>query len=580
LQYLPDADSVSLDLAGAGRVSLVTAPPAPARAKMDLLFNIGGDGLMTVEYMEELYDAGTVRRLAGAYLALLAAAAAAPYTPAADVDLATPEDAKLLASFVPGTMHPEYLSAPLTVHGFEEVAAAHPDRVALEFEGQPMTYSELNARANRLAHQLVERGVCHDVVLGIMLERSFELIIAILATLKAGGGYLPLDPAYPDDRLSIYTEDAAVALMLTSSDLSPRAKALLAAGGRESTPTLLVEADAAGADPGNLPRSRAQPDGACYAIFTSGSTGRPKGAQLLHGGLRDLTLWLVDYFQCGPEDVVLLTNTISFDAHVLQVFPPLVVGAKLVIASPRGHLDPDYMADLICSSAATGLIFTVPTLMREWVACLGDRRPEAMRMWGIGGENVSLADVALMQKTFPNIRGPVNSYGPTEVTALTVNHTFEPGANVHVLGRPDYNVHAYVVDAKLRPVPVGVPGELLLSGPRLGRGYIGRPDITAEKFIQNPCYRQYIDTVPPALQPHFRLAYRTGDLVRWRPDGYIDFLGRIDRQVKVNGVRIELGEVEITMGSFAGKANKPRTHMHSACCPQWARLPCFLQGVM
>jgi non-ribosomal peptide synthetase component F len=243
LQYLPDADSLSLEMAGAGRVSLVTAPPAPAKAKMDLLFNIGGDGLMRVEYMEELYDASMVRRLAGAYLALLAAAAATPYTPAADVDLATPEDAQLLASFVPGDMHPEYLSAPLAVHMIEDVAAAHPDRVALEYEGKPMTYGEvmgtgadllastwgegeqmasgqtsalwpprqgllrllqvlhlpeqlapcplpacpsvqLNALANRLAHQLVDRGICHNVVVGIMLERSFELIIAILATLK------------------------------------------------------------------------------------------------------------------------------------------------------------------------------------------------------------------------------------------------------------------------------------------------------------------------------------------------------------------------------------------------------------
>ncbi|KAI3432787.1 hypothetical protein D9Q98_010372 [Chlorella vulgaris] len=556
LQYLPDADSVGLELTGAGKVSLVTSPPAPAKAKMDLLFNVGGDGLLTIEYMTELYDAAMVRRLAGAYLALLSAAASAPYTPAIEVELATPDDERLLAAFVPGEMHPEYLSAPFTIHQFEDVAAAHPGRVALEFEGREMTYGELNTQANLLAHKLVQRGIQNDVLLGVMMMRSFELVISILATLKAGGGYLPLDPAYPDDRLAIYTEDADVSVMLVSSDLAPRAAALLAAAGKASTPVLLVDqevaAAASAADPGNLERSRVQAEGACYSIFTSGSTGRPKGAQLLNGGLRDLICWLISYFQCGIDDVVLMTNTVSFDAHVLQLYPPLVVGAKLVLASPKGHLDPDYMADLICSTAATGLIFTVPTLMREWVASLGDRRPPSVRMWGIGGENVSLADVALMQKVFPNIRGPMNSYGPTEVTAVTVQHTFEQGATTHVLGKPDHNVHAYVVDAKMRPVPVGVPGELLLSGPRLGRGYIGRPDLTAEKFIQNPCYRQFIHTVPPELQPHYRLAYRTGDLVRWRPDGYIDFMGRIDRQVKINGVRLELGEVEITLSSFEG----------------------------
>ena len=250
----------------------------------------------------------------------------------------------------------------------------------------------------------------------------------------------------------------------------------------------------------------------------------------------------------------MFSNTISFDAHVLQVFPPLTVGASLVIAKPEGHFDPPYMVDLLLEQSITGFMFTVPTLAREYVAELKQRSNpiySPMRAWGVGGESVPADVVRQMHDVFPNLN-PINTYGPTEVTAVAVHYTFHRGFESVVIGKPDANLHCYIVDSSLRAVPVGVPGELLLSGPRLALGYAGRPDLTEEKFVPNPCLDLVSGRVNPALAPYYKLAYRTGDLVRWRNDGTIDFLGRIDRQVKITGVRIELGEVESALEGAEG----------------------------
>ena len=226
-----------------------------------------------------------------------------------------------------------------------------------------------------------------------------------------------------------------------------------------------------------------------------------------------------------------------------------------MIAKPSGHLDAGYIVELMMQHSVTGFICTVPTLTREYVAELERRGHvpyEPMRSWGIGGESAPADVVHQMQAAFPNLLGPVNMYGPTEATAVTVQHIFSKDFEHVVIGRPDGNTHAYIVDSQLRSVPVGVPGELLLSGPRLALGYANRPDLTAAAFISNPCKELVIERVDPALASYYELAYRTGDLVRWRSDGTIDFLGRIDRQVKITGVRIELGEVEAAIDAVEG----------------------------
>jgi amino acid adenylation domain-containing protein len=543
-QYIPDAESVSVTFEGVEKVDLCLTPPALNMAKLDLLISLNGTGDLNIEYMDALYDVDTIERIGRCFVSVLSTVVADPSVRVSDISLVTDEDLRLVKSFATGCIEQSYFSSPYPVHMFEDAALKHPDRVALECEGATMTYGRLNTLANILAAKLASKGIQHNSCVGIMLHRSFELIICMLAVLKTGAGYLTLDPDYPDERLAIYAEDSRVDILLASDEVKLRAKSLY--NGEIVTVDKSFTEQTTERSVPNLPRDLVQFDGACYAIFTSGSTGRPKGAQLLHGGLRDLILWMLDYWGCTETDKVAMTNTISFDAHVLQVYPPLCVGGTLAIAKPGGHLDAEYLANFLVEKKITGILFSVPTLSREWAKALPSPCP-SLRMHSLGGEVVTKEDMYLMRSAFPNIEGPHNAYGPTEVTALTVCWKMIDGHEGPLpLGRPNTNVQAYVVDSKLRPVPVGVPGELLLSGPRLGRGYIGREDLTNAAFIPNPCF-EFIDVLPTLMRDYYRRAYRTGDLVRWLPDGNIEYLGRIDRQVKVNGVRIELGEVEETL---------------------------------
>ena len=292
-------------------------------------------------------------------------------------------------------------------------------------------------------------------------------------------------------------------------------------------------------------------------------------------------------FSAGPKDVVIFNNTVNFDAHVIQVLPPLSTGASIVIVKPKGHLDAGHIVDLVLEHTVTSFVVTVPTLAREYMAEFKSRnlpQYKPMRAWALGGDAMPAELVHQMQEVscntsikcwlsvftnlsqqletfslsfllslqfFPNLIS-INCYGPTEVTVVTVEHLVPKGFETVVIGRPDANVLAVVVDSALQPLPVGVPGELLLSGPRLAMGYVGRPDLTEEKFIPNPCLDLVAGKLHPALAPYYKKAYRTGDLVRWRSDGTMDFLGRIDRQVKITGVRIELGEVESALEGAPG----------------------------
>lgn len=236
------------------------------------------------------------------------------------------------------------------------------------------------------------------------------------------------------------------------------------------------------------------------------------------------------------------------------MLPILYTGASLVVVRPKGHLDACHVVDLVLAHTVTSFVVSVPTMAREYMAEFKRRKLaqyKPMRAWALGGDAVPVDLVHQMQEFFPNLV-PINAYGPTEVSVVAVEHVFPRGFNTVVIGRPDANVLAMVVDSALQPLPVGVPGELLLSGPRLAMGYVGRPDLTEEKFISNPCLDLVLGKLHPALAPYYKRAYRTGDLVRWRSDGTIDFLGRIDRQVKITGVRIELGEVESALAGAPG----------------------------
>ena len=407
---------------------------------------------------------------------------------------------------------------------------------------------QVNAKANQLAHYLVEQlGVQQEVIVGVMIERSFDLIISILAILKAGGGYLSLDPGYPTERLATYAEEADTKIILTQKHLMEDAQKLV--DGRAVTVLAVDDLNLSEQKTSNPPSDRCSADAISLILFTSGSTGKPKGVQHAHYHLRDLLFGYRDFYKITKDDVIMLTNTICFDVHVLQIFS-IIFGCKLVLVDPQGHTDGELITSLWWKHKVTGMIFTVPFLANEYLNKLNDQYPY-MRMWGMGGDAVPLDIVYRMQRVFPNIQGPLNSYGPTEGNVIT-QYRFPANPTASVIGRPDDNVHVYVMNKKMKLAQVGVPGELLFSGPRMAMGYYKNPETTAEKFIDNPCFDVIKDEIPSSMLKYYRKAYRTGDLVRWRPDGNLDYLGRIDRQTKVNGVRLELGEVETVMKTMQG----------------------------
>ncbi|MEU7510389.1 amino acid adenylation domain-containing protein, partial [Streptomyces lavendulae] len=359
------------------------------------------------------------------------------------------------------------------------------------------TYAELNTRANRLAHHLVDQGIGPDTVVAVSLHRSLDMVVALLAVLKAGGAYLPVDPDHPRDRVRHMLEDAGAGLVLDADALARLD---------------LTQRPDHDVDLGN----RLTPDHLAYVIYTSGSTGRPKGVAIPHGGIVNRLAWMQGEYGLTPEDRVLQKTPFTFDVSVWEFFWPLLEGATLVVARPDGHKDPLYLARLIRSEGVTTAHF-VPSMLQVFL-----HEPEASRCSSL--RHVMCSGEALprdLQDEFLNVLDGVplhNLYGPTEVSVDVTSWECraEPGATSVPIGRPIWNTGALVLDEGLRPVPTGVPGELYLSGAGLARGYLNRSALTAERFVP-----------APFGAPGERM-YRTGDIARLRPDGVLEYLGRTD----------------------------------------------------
>jgi amino acid adenylation domain-containing protein len=421
---------------------------------------------------------------------------------------------------------------------FEAQAARTPDVVAVRFEEESLTYRELNARANRLAHYLRRRGVGPEVRVGICLERSLEMVVGILAVLKAGGAYVPLDPGYPAERLSYVLDDSAVPLVLV------QAAGRGAVPAREGVEVLAVDAlaERLAAEPAENPAGGAGPDSLAYVIYTSGSTGRPKGVMNQHGGVVNRLWWMQAEYGIGAADVVLQKTPFSFDVSVWEFFWPLQQGACLVMARPDGHRDPLYLQEVIERRGVTTLHF-VPSMLQQFVETADPARCGTLLRVVCSGEALPPALVRRFHERFPAPVQLHNLYGPTEA-AVDVSYwpcARDGAAGVVPIGRPVWNTALYVLDAALRPVPVGTPGELYIGGVQVARGYLNRPELTAERFVSDPF----------SAEGGARL-YRTGDRARWRADGAIEYLGRLDFQVKVRGFRIELGEIEAALRQAPG----------------------------
>ncbi|HEU0178137.1 MAG TPA: amino acid adenylation domain-containing protein, partial [Blastocatellia bacterium] len=434
----------------------------------------------------------------------------------------------------------EYPREKLIHELFEAQAEAHPDAVALVAEGMRLTYSELNARANRLANYLRGHGVAAQARVAICVERSIEMVVAVLATLKAGGAYVPLDPAYPPERLAYMLDDCDPVVLLTHDP----AKTVL---DRLSTqvPILNLDHDASLWNSRSQRNTRRIDTGLdsrhlAYIIYTSGSTGRPKGVMVSHRAICNHVRWKVETYPLMTEDKVLQKTPFSFDVSVSEFFWPLVSGATLVIAQPEGHKDPDYLVEVINEQCVTDIIF-VPSMLHIFIESAGPERCPGLRRVMCIGEALP---AELLHRFYSSSSASlINLYGPTEAAVEVTHWPCLPEYNESILpiGRPTANTQIYLLDASLQPVPVGVPGELFIGGENLARGYLNRPSLTTEKFIPSPF----------GATPGARL-YRSGDLARFRPDGQIEYLGRSDFQVKVRGFRIEMGEIEAVLNEHPG----------------------------
>ncbi|ACK73815.1 amino acid adenylation domain protein (plasmid) [Gloeothece citriformis PCC 7424] len=417
---------------------------------------------------------------------------------------------------------------------FEEQVERSPLSIAVIWEDQQLTYEELNNRANQLAHYLKKRGIKPDSIVGLCLDRSLEMIIALFAILKAGGAYLPLDVALPSQRLALILEQAEISLLLTQ-------QRHLKQFSQNPLEIFCLDRDwsiVAQNSKNNLPVETI-PSHLAYVIYTSGSTGNPKGVMIEHRSLVNHTLVATDHYSITSSDRVLQFASISFDAAAEEIFPTLITGATLVLRSEEMlRTIPHFLQQ--CQNLALTVLDLPTAVWHQLTTELaeGSKLPSSVRLVIIGGESANPKFLALwQQQVSPSVR-LMNSYGPTETTivATICDLTDIAPSDIVPIGKPISNVQAYVLDSHLNPVPVGVSGELYLGGVGLARGYLNQPELTGEKFISNPFDKSL----------NSRL-YKTGDKARYRRDGCLEYLGRIDHQVKVRGFRIELGEIETTL---------------------------------
>ncbi|NER31401.1 MAG: amino acid adenylation domain-containing protein [Symploca sp. SIO1C4] len=418
---------------------------------------------------------------------------------------------------------------------FEAQEKKTPEAVAVEFEGQQLTYQQLNSRANQLAHHLQKLGVTPEVLVGICLERSLDLVVALLAILKAGGAYVPLDPFYPQERLAYMLEDAEVQVVLTQQQWVAHLQEHVIK--HESTHLLCLDRDSEliAKENNNNPASGVKPENLAYLIYTSGSTGKPKGVQIPHQSVVNFLTSMSQRPGLTAKDIMLAVTSISFDIAGLELYLPLMVGARVVVASREVATFGPLLAKLIKNSGAT-IMQATPATWYLLLAAGWEGKPRLKIL--CGGEALSPELAKKLQQKASSLW---NMYGPTETTIWSTLYQVSSQSNLcrpsqdapELIGRPIANTQIYILDYHLQPVPIGVTGELYIGGAGLARGYRNRPQLNQQKFITSPVDKSKL--------------YKTGDLARYLPDGNIEFLGRIDNQVKIRGFRIELGEIEAAL---------------------------------
>ena len=499
---------------------------------------VAGGLQLEAQYSADLYDEPTVRRWLGMYETLLRAAAQEPARPVGRLALLSSADAATLAALQPAPTPLQ--GAPLMHAGFLEQAAAQPQRTALRHGGERLSYGELDERSNRLARALRERGIGRGHRVGLCLGREPHLFVALLAVLKAGAAYVPLDPGFPQSRLDYYAEDARLALLLTTSTI-PAAPRQWCADAAERTVQLDLDAAWQAQPADALPASEAdaQAGDAAYVIYTSGSTGTPKGVCVPHRAVANLMQTMRQEPGIGPDDRLAAVTTWSFDMAVPEIMLPLAAGAEIVIVPREVSMDGNLLRGLL-EREAVNILQATPGMWRLLLDAQWSGGP-GFRAW-IGAESVP-ADLAL--ELLDRAGGLWNLYGPTETTVWSTVWRMERSIIVSrgvAIGHPVANTGVWILDAQSERCPIGVPGEICIGGAGVTLGYLDRPELTAERFVTVS-----IDGVDTPV-------YRTGDRGRWRNDGLLEHMGRNDFQVKVRGYRIELGEIEARCNEAAGVA--------------------------
>ncbi|MBF2007873.1 MAG: amino acid adenylation domain-containing protein [Chlorogloeopsis fritschii C42_A2020_084] len=510
---------------------------SPSATKLDLSLNVAQTDnqlLLEFEYNTDLFDSQTIQRWIGYYVTLLEGLIAHPEQNLWNLPLLTKtEQHQLLVEW--NNTEIKYSQNQCIHQLFEAQAEKTPDAVAVVYENQQLTYRELNQQANQLAHYLQKLGVKPEVLVGICVERSLEMIVGVLGILKAGGAYVPLDPAYPQERLNLMVGDANLSLLLTQQQFKEWLP-------KNQSQTIYIDADwqLIAQESQENPITKAIATNLAYVIYTSGSTGKPKGVMVQHHSLVNYTETAIVKYAINSSDRILQFASICFDAAAEEIFPCLIKGATLVLRN-----------DAMLSSIPAFLqqcqnwkitVLDLPTAF--WHQMTGEllekslQLPEQLRLVIIGGEKALSKYLAIWEKCVDKKVKLINSYGPTETTIVaTISYLSDCQTKAEIsvvpIGRAIDNVQIYILDSYLQPTPIGIPGELYIGGMGIARGYLNQPQLTAEKFIPNPF----------SHQPGTRL-YKTGDLARYLPNGEIEILGRVDYQVKIRGFRIELGEIE------------------------------------
>ena len=491
---------------------------------LTLMVNIGAETHFALSWLQDLFDVEVVEALLERLIRILTAAVDRAASPVGTLVTLSSAERELVVDRLNDTSRAVDPNATL-VSMFDAQVARTPEAVALSFDGQSLTYADFDARANRLARKLIADGIGPESIVGVAMRRSIDLLVALYAVMKAGGAYVPIDPDHPAERTAHVLESAAPVCVLTTT----RDGFALDEGADVQRLDELDLGELSGAPISDAERrSPLRPSNTAYLIYTSGSTGRPKGVALTHEATANQLMWAQDTYPLDGTDVVLQKTPITFDVSIWELFWTLQTGARLAIAIPDGHRDPGYLSRVIDAEHVTVIHF-VPSMLTAYMGAVPAPLGSSIRLVFAAGEALTADTV----RRFANYSQAElhNWYGPAEVEVVTA-WAADPATHIVPIGSPVWNTQAFVLDGRLNPVPVGVPGELYLAGTQLARGYYGRSDLTADRFVGSP------------FGAAGSRMYRTGDLVRWNPDGDLVYIGRTDFQVKLRGQRIELGEIE------------------------------------